>query len=155
MLLPLLLLLFLFLLLLLLLPTCQLTRDFDLDCCHCRRHDKLLICIDCNILERIDMADKASDNLFGELGPVCTGGKINVSFPSSRSQWTCTGTWKGKVKFGAPHVVDLGQELEHSPDADGVKRAYMVGHGADKEYQPQSWMHGSQVCTRCWSLSES
>ena len=23
--------------------------------------------------------------------------------------------------------------------------AYMVGHGADKEYQPQSWMHGSQV----------
>ena len=43
--------------------------------------------------------------------------------------------------------VDLGQELEHSAaaDADGVKRAYMVGHGADKEYQPQSWMHGSQV----------
>ena len=28
--------------------------------------------------------------------------------------------------------MDLGQELEHSPD--GVKRAYMVGHGADKEY---------------------
>ena len=43
--------------------------------------------------------------------------------------------------------VDLGQELEHSAvaDADGVKRAYFLGHGADKEYQPQSWMHGSQV----------
>ena len=49
------------------------------------------------------------------------------------------------MKFGAPHVVDLGQELEHSPDSDGVKRAYMVGHGASQEYQPQSWMHGSQV----------
>lgn len=41
--------------------------------------------------------------------------------------------------------VDLGKELEHQPEKDGIRRAYMVGHGADKEYQPQSWMHGSQV----------
>ena len=88
--------------------------------------------------------DRASDNLFSELGPICEG-EINATFPGSTSPYTCTGKWKGKVKFGAPHVVDLGQELEHSPDADGVKRAYMVGHGADQEYQPQSWMHGSQV----------
>jgi len=88
---------------------------------------------------------KASDNLFGELGPVCDG-EIKGN-KTKYGPYTCTGKWKGKVKFGAPHVVDLGQELEHSAaaDADGVKRAYMVGHGADKEYQPQSWMHGSQV----------
>jgi hypothetical protein len=73
----------------------------------------------------------ASDNLFGELGPICQG-EIVPSRAGSPSKYTCSGLWKGKVKFGAPHVVDLGQELEHSPD--GVKRAYMVGHGADKEY---------------------
>ena len=28
-----------------------------------------------------------------------------------------------KVKFGAPHFVDFGQELEHSPDG----KAYLVG----------------------------
>ena len=75
-------------------------------------------------------------NLFQELGPVCPAGVD----PSTRS---CQGRWTGKVKFGAPHVVDLGQELAYSPD--GVKRAYVVGHGASKEYQPQSWMHGSEV----------
>ena len=47
---------------------------------------------------------KASDNLFGELGPVC-GGEINATWPGSSSPYTCTGKWTGKVKFGAPHVV--------------------------------------------------
>ena len=31
----------------------------------------------------------------------------------------------GKVKFGAPHWVDFGKDLEHSPDG----RAYIVAHG--------------------------
>ena len=31
-----------------------------------------------------------------------------------------------RVKFGAPHWVDFGQEMEHSPDG----KAYIVGHGA-------------------------
>lgn len=85
--------------------------------------------------------DKASDNLFGELGPICEG-EINATFPGSSSQWTCTGKWKGKVKFGAPHVVDLGQELEHSPDTDGIKRAYMVGHGVHNCDAPLLSSHG-------------
>ena len=66
---------------------------------------------------------KASDNLWGELGPVCDG------HISGAPAYSCVGRWKGKVKMGAPHVVDLGQELEHQPESDGVKRAYMVGHG--------------------------
>ena len=51
---------------------------------------------------RLNCTD-ASDNLFGESG-------MNNS----------------KVKFGAPHVVDLGVELEHSPDG----KVYLVGTGA-------------------------
>ena len=88
----------------------------------------------------------ASQNHFGELGPVCdgaineTGGSTSPG-AASKAQWSCLGSWRGKVKFGAPHVVDHGEELAHSEG----KRAYMVGHGADKEHQPQSWMQGSQV----------
>jgi hypothetical protein len=43
---------------------------------------------------------KATDNLWGELGPICEDGEI-----SGPPQYSCNGTWKGKVKFGAPHVV--------------------------------------------------
>ena len=46
------------------------------------------------------------------------------------------------MKFGAPHVVDLGQELEHSPDTDGIKRAYMVGHGVNNYVAPLRSSHG-------------
>ena len=46
-----------------------------------------------------------------------------------------------KVKFGAPHVVDFGQEMEHSPDG----KFYLVGHGASEPNEYQSWMQGSQV----------
>jgi len=96
---------------------------------------------------------QARQNLFGERGPVCTGSMNHTDAslqwrnPNGNGGWTCLGKWQGKVKFGAPHVVDLGQELEYSGKAskDGVKRAYVVGHGADKEEQPHSWMQGSQV----------
>ena len=91
-------------------------------------------------------------NLFGEAGPVCDG-HINNTTPlptdpcmafmnsADCSPYTCLGTWRGKVKFGAAHVVDLGEELEYSPDG----RAYMIGHGASKAHQPHSWMQGSEV----------
>ncbi len=51
-----------------------------------------------------------------------------------------------KVKLGAPHFVDFGRELEHSPDG----RAYLVGHGAvDPDPQPRpanlSWITGDQI----------
>eukprot|EP01084_Bolivina_argentea_P068325 124373_1 len=46
-----------------------------------------------------------------------------------------------KIKFGAPHVVDFGQELQYSGD----KKLYIVGHGATRITANQSWMQGDQV----------
>lgn len=47
----------------------------------------------------------------------------------------------GFVRFGAPHFVDLGQELEHSPDG----YAYLVGHGDGSGPNPASWVSGDAV----------
>jgi hypothetical protein len=52
----------------------------------------------------------------------------------------------GKVKFGAPHFVDFGRNMEHSPDG----KAYLVGHGAvDPDPAPRdaklSWITGDQI----------
>eukprot|EP01084_Bolivina_argentea_P119225 211420_1 len=46
-----------------------------------------------------------------------------------------------KVKFGAPHVVDFGQELKYSPDG----KFYIIGHGANLTTSHQAWMQGDQV----------
>ena len=46
-----------------------------------------------------------------------------------------------KVKFGAPHVVDFGRELEHSPDG----KMYIVGTGASLPSSHLSWMQGDEV----------
>jgi len=50
------------------------------------------------------------------------------------------------VKIGAPHFVDFGKNMEHSPDG----RAYLVGHGAAVDDSRQrfsnlSWISGDQV----------
>jgi hypothetical protein len=52
----------------------------------------------------------------------------------------------GPVKFGAPHVVDFGKNMQHSPDG----KAYLVGHGAlanDPKPRPGnlSWITGDQI----------
>jgi len=52
----------------------------------------------------------------------------------------------GPVKMGAPHFVDFGRNLEHSPDG----KAYLVGHGAeigDPKPRPAnlSWITGDQI----------
>ena len=60
----------------------------------------------------------ASDTLFGEAA-------VNNS----------------KVKFGAPHVVDFGQDMRHSPDG----KFYLIAHGADRANDYEGWMQGSQV----------
>lgn len=64
------------------------------------------------------------DNIFGE------------SAPDNRTR---------KVKFGAPHVVDLGRELEHMPEGDVQPMMYVVGHGASRAESPTSWVQGSEV----------
>jgi hypothetical protein len=45
-----------------------------------------------------------------------------------------------KVKIGAPHFVDFGQELEHSPDG----KAYLVAHGATRPEANLAWIAGDQ-----------
>mgnify|MGYP000991720789 CR=1 FL=1 len=47
----------------------------------------------------------------------------------------------GKVKFGSPHFVDFGRNMEHSPDG----KAYLVGHGATRPDAQLSWIGGDQV----------
>jgi len=46
-----------------------------------------------------------------------------------------------KVKMGAPHVIDLGRNLESSPDGN----AYLIATGASLPNEYESWMQGSQV----------
>jgi len=52
----------------------------------------------------------------------------------------------GSVKIGAPHFVDFGKNMEHSPDG----KAYLVAHGSsDPDPKPRpgntSWISGDQV----------
>lgn len=52
----------------------------------------------------------------------------------------------GPVKFGAPHFVDFGKNMEHSPDG----KAYLVGHGStefdgdDRNFN-LSWITGDSI----------
>ena len=53
------------------------------------------------------------------------------------------------VKIGAPHFVDFGKNMEHSPDG----KAYLVAHGSDLKFYPvkpenfahNSWITGDQI----------
>eukprot|EP00935_MAST-01C_sp_MAST-1C-sp1_P000476 g476.t1 len=69
-------------------------------------------------------ATGASDNLFGETGPL----------PGEKDG-------KARVKFGTPHWVDFGQELEHSPDG----KAYIISHGATSDTSTEMWVLGDQI----------
>lgn len=46
-----------------------------------------------------------------------------------------------KVRYGAPHVVDFGQNNAAAPGG----QVYLVGHGADQASDYESWMQGSEV----------
>ena len=57
-----------------------------------------------------------------------------------------TGMWGHPVKIGAPHFVDFGKNMEHSPDG----MAYLIGMGAEvDDKQPRnanlSWITGDQI----------
>ncbi len=57
-----------------------------------------------------------------------------------------TGKYGYPVKIGAPHFVDFGKNMEHSPDG----KAYLVAHGADINdpkwrFWNASWITGDQV----------
>jgi hypothetical protein len=46
-----------------------------------------------------------------------------------------------KVKMGAPHFVDFGKNMEHSPDG----KAYMVAHGVTRSEANHTWVSGDEV----------
>jgi hypothetical protein len=52
-----------------------------------------------------------------------------------------TGRDGGKVKIGAPHFVDFGKNMQHSPD----HHAYLVGHGAERPDAEVAWIAGDQA----------
>ena len=52
-----------------------------------------------------------------------------------------SGKGNSKVKIGAPHFVDFGKNMQHSPDG----KAYLVGHGAVRPNADHSWISGDQA----------
>jgi len=52
-----------------------------------------------------------------------------------------SGKGDSKVKIGAPHFVDFGRNMEHSPDG----KAYLVGHGAVRPEADCSWISSDQI----------
>ncbi len=56
------------------------------------------------------------------------------------------GLWGHPVKIGAPHFIDFGKNMEHSPDG----KAYLVAHGADVDdpkprFGNANWVTGDQI----------
>lgn len=47
----------------------------------------------------------------------------------------------GKIKIGAPHFVDFGKNMAHSPDG----KAYLVAHGATRPKAEVAWIAGDQA----------
>jgi hypothetical protein len=82
------------------------------------------------------------DNIFGE-----------VLEPTGDTQPYPLGsdTWSGHVKFGAAQVVDMGVDLEYSPDG----KLYLIGHGSTVP-GASAWMQGSSVyMARCLPTVEA
>ena len=80
--------------------------------------------------------------LFGESGK---NGKPVLMWPDANpntSEKTLTMGKPGtRVKMVAPHFVDFGKNMEHSPDG----KAYLVGHGATRPDSTCSWISGDQI----------
>ncbi len=52
-----------------------------------------------------------------------------------------SGKGGAKVRFGAPHFVDFGRNMGHSPDG----HAYLIGHGATDATSELGWIKGDQA----------
>ena len=52
-----------------------------------------------------------------------------------------TAFYGSTLKFGAPHFIDFGRNMEHSPDG----YAYIVGHGSSDRNNVHGWMLGDEV----------
>ena len=49
------------------------------------------------------------------------------------------------VKIGAPHFVDFGKNLEHSPDGKAYLVAHGASNGANRRFAFNSWITGDEV----------
>jgi hypothetical protein len=87
------------------------------------------------------------------LGPF-VGFRYSADYGKTWTQAPCTperplfgeSGLKGKpVKVGAPHFVDFGKNMEHSPDG----KAYLVAHGAsdnvNRRFAYDSWITGDEI----------
>jgi hypothetical protein len=52
-----------------------------------------------------------------------------------------SGKHGGKVRIGAPHFVDFGQNMKHSPDG----KAYLIAHGSQRPEAEAAWIAGDQA----------
>jgi hypothetical protein len=82
-----------------------------------------------------------TNNMFGENGkngaPVLMWGKTN-----EYDRWEGRqGTPGAQVKIGAPHFVDFGKNMQHSPDG----KAYLVAQGSTRPEAYNSWAASDQV----------
>jgi hypothetical protein len=87
------------------------------------------------------------------LGPF-VGFRYSTDFGKTWTQTPCTPAkplfgehaLKGEpVKIGAPHFLDFGKNMEHSPDG----KAYLVAHGAsdgaNRRFGYNSWITGDEI----------
>ena len=82
------------------------------------------------------------------LGPF-VGFRHSTDYGKTWVETTCTPTQplfgenpaKAPVKIGAPHFVDFGKNMQHSPDG----KAYLVAHGSTRRDAQNEWQMGDQV----------
>jgi hypothetical protein len=71
--------------------------------------------------------------------------RLNASGPADNlfGETADHDTTSNQVRFAAPHWVDFGQNMEHSPDG----KAYLVSHGNDDTStgSDEAWTLGNQV----------
>jgi len=49
------------------------------------------------------------------------------------------------VKIGAPHFVDFGRNMEHSPDGKAYLAAHGASDGANRRFAYNSWITGDEI----------
>ncbi|MEI6680272.1 MAG: alpha-L-fucosidase, partial [Mariniphaga sp.] len=101
------------------------------------------------------LAESGSGLNWDILGPF-VGFRYSTDFGKTWNQTPCTPEkplfpeptkFKGPVRFGSPHFVDFGKNMEYSTDG----KAYLVGHGATiddpkpREAANASWITGDQI----------
>ncbi len=83
----------------------------------------------------------ALNPLFGESAKEGRQVQMWKMTPKYEQSEFMTGKPGARVKIGAPHFVDFGKNMAHSPDG----KAYLVAHGATRPDSYNSWAAGDQI----------